>query len=91
MSPDASWIGQSRIDELTRLGKAEKFWPISPDVIVEVKSDTDDFTETVAHASHFRIRGTLYAVAIDPDTREVVELGTAPEGLTLDVDSIIDA
>jgi Uma2 family endonuclease len=91
MSPDASWISQPRIDELTKLGKADKYWPISPDIVIEVKSDTDDFTDTVAHAKHFRKRGTLYAVAIDPDTREVVELGTPPEGLTLDFDAIIDA
>ena len=89
--PDASWISQPRIDELTRLGKAEKYWPISPDIIIEVKSDSDEFTDTIAHAKHFRKRGTIYAVAIDPDTREVVELGTAPEGLTLDFDAIIDA
>jgi Uma2 family endonuclease len=91
MSPDASWVSRSRIDELTKLGKANKFWPISPDVVIEVKSDTDNFDDTVAHAEHFRKRGTSYAVAIDPETREVVELGTAPEGLALDFDAIVDA
>jgi hypothetical protein len=85
MSPDASWISRPRIDELTRLGKAEKYWPISPDVIIEVKSDSDDFTDTVAHTEHFRSRGSAYAVAIDPETREVVEFGIAPEGLRLDL------
>jgi Uma2 family endonuclease len=91
MSPDASWISQPRIDELTRLGKAEKYWPISPDIIIEVKSDSDEFADTIAHSEHFRSRGTIYAVAIDPDTREVVELGAAPEGLAVDFDAIIDA
>ncbi len=91
MSPDASWISQPRIDELIRLGKAEKYWPISPDIIVEVKSDSDDFTDTIAHVEHFRSRGTTYAAAVDPDTRAVVELGTAFGGLTLDFDAIIDA
>jgi Uma2 family endonuclease len=91
MSPDASWMSQPRIDELIRLGKAEKYWPISPDVVIEVKSDSDEFSDTLAHAEHFIDRGTLYAVAIDLDTREVVELGAAPDGLTLDFDSIIDA
>ncbi len=91
MSPDASWVSRSRIDELTKLGKANKFWPISPDVVIEVKSDSDDFDDTIGHAKHFRERGTSYAVAIDPETRNVVELGTAPEGLALDFDAIIDA
>jgi hypothetical protein len=30
-------------------------------------------------------------VAIDPETREVVERGTKPAGLELDFDAIIDA
>jgi hypothetical protein len=35
-------------------------------------------------------RGSHYAVAIDPTTREVVERGQAPSGLVLDFDAIID-
>jgi hypothetical protein len=35
--------------------------------------------------------GSRYAVAIDPTTREVIQLGEAPEGLSLDFDAIIDA
>ena len=35
--------------------------------------------------------GKAYAVAIDPVTREVVERGVAPAGLTLHFDAIIDA
>jgi hypothetical protein len=35
--------------------------------------------------------GTRYAVAIDPFTREVVERGEPPDGLSLDFDAIIDA
>jgi hypothetical protein len=38
-----------------------------------------------------RARGSQYAVAINPETREVVPLGTPPEGLVLDFDAIIDA
>jgi hypothetical protein len=35
--------------------------------------------------------GSQYTVAIDPFTREVVERGEAPEGLSLDFDAIIGA
>ncbi len=56
-----------------------------------MKSDSDDFTDTIAHAKHFCQRGTIYAVAIDPDTRQVIDLGAAPAGLNLDFDAIIDA
>lgn len=89
-SPDASWVSQPRIDALTAT-EAAGFWPVSPDVVIEVKSDTDSFDDTVTKIALFIERGSGYAVAINPKTREVVELGTIPVGLTLDFDAIIDA
>jgi hypothetical protein len=56
-----------------------------------VKSDSDTFAETLAKVQLFVERGTRYAVAIDPTTREVVEVGKRPDGLELDFDAIIDA
>lgn len=89
-SPSVSWVSQSRIDALLP-ADAQGFWPISPDVAIEVKSDSDTFAETLAKVQLFVERGTRYAVAIDPTTREVVEVGKRPDGLELDFDAIIDA
>ena len=89
-SPDASWVSQPRIDVLSEKNAAG-FWPISPDVAIEVRSDTDAFAKTVAKIELFIARGSTYAVAIDPQTREVVERGTPPPGMQLNFDDIIDA
>jgi len=89
-SPDASWVSQARIDALAP-EETEGFWPISPDVAIEVRSSTDSFEETVAKIECFVARGTRYAVAIDPATRQVVEIGNRPDGLELDFDAIMDA
>jgi Uma2 family endonuclease len=89
-SPDASWVSRTTIDAIPP-EKEDGFWPISPDVAVEVKSDTDDFADVVATIEMYRERGTGYAVAINPETREVQERGTPPPGLALDFDAIIDA
>jgi len=89
-SPDASWVSQSRIDSLNEIEVAG-FWPLSPDVAIEVKSVSDDFRDTVAKIEFYMRHGSQYTVAIDPFTREVVERGEAPEGLSLDFDAIIDA
>ncbi|MBD5655924.1 MAG: Uma2 family endonuclease [Candidatus Eremiobacteraeota bacterium] len=89
-APDGSWVSQARIDALTGTERSG-FWPIGPDVVIEVKSKTDNFSQTVAKCSLFIERGSSYAVAIDPATREVVQLGVAPAELTLDFDAIIDA
>jgi Uma2 family endonuclease len=89
-APDAAWVSQKCIDALTDQQKA-KYWPISPDVAIEVASETDDFELTVSRAETFIERGGQYAVAIDPRTREVQPRGTPPPGLKLDFDAIIDA
>jgi hypothetical protein len=49
-------------------------WPISPNVAIEIRSLADSFAATVAKIELFIARGSIYAVAIDPTTREVVEL-----------------
>jgi Uma2 family endonuclease len=90
-APDASWVSQPRIDAQVGTLTEDGFWPLSPDVVIEVKSKIDLWRDTVAKVQTFIARGSTYAVAIDPDTREVVSLGTPPPGLALDVDAIIDA
>ena len=89
-SPDGAWVSQSRIDALTAKESAG-YWPISPDVAIEVRSDSDTFEDTVKTAEAYVRRGSSCSVAIDPTTREVVEFGTAPGGLILDFHAIIDA
>jgi Uma2 family endonuclease len=89
-SPDASWVSPTTIEAVPPENE-DGFWPLSPDVVIEVKSDTDDFPDVVAKIDMYRERGTSYAVAINPETREVQERGTPPPGLALDCDAIIDA
>ena len=89
-SPDASWVSQSRIDALT-VAERRVFYPLSPDVAIEVRSPSDSFETTVERADEYIEYGSTYSVAIDPKTRRVVELGAPPAGLTLDFDAIIDA
>jgi Uma2 family endonuclease len=88
--PDASWVSAARIAAISP-EVAEKFWPISPDVVIEVASNSDSFADVLAKIGRYVERGTRYAVAIDPRTREVVERGTPPPDLVIDFDAIIDA
>jgi Uma2 family endonuclease len=88
--PDASWVSAPRIQAIAP-EIVEKFWPLSPDIVIEVASDSDSFADVVAKIERYIERGTTYAVAIDPRTREVVARGTSPADLALDCDAIIDA
>ena len=89
-SPDASWVSALRIAPLTP-NQYAKFWPLSPDVAIEVRSWSDDFRDTVAKIEFYMLHGSQYAVAIDPFTREVFERGAVPDGLLLNFEAIIDA
>ena len=89
-SPDASWMTDERIASLSP-EKKTGFWPISPDIVIEVRSKSDHFDEVVRKTRSYVDRGTRYAVAIDPQTRSVREFGDAPENLVLDFSAIIDA
>jgi Uma2 family endonuclease len=88
--PDASWASPQTIASVPPQD-VERFWPVSPDVAIEIKSQTDSFTDTIARAEMYRDRGSKYSVAINPETRDVQERGTPPDGLVLDFDAIIDA
>lgn len=89
-SPDASWISPSQMESLSERPKTG-FWPVSPAVVIEVRSSTDNFAEVTAKTAFYVERGTQYAVAIDPQNRAVKEFGEAPAGLALDFTAIMDA
>ena len=83
VAPDASWVSQPRVDAQKGFLDEDGFWPINPDVAIEVKSRTDDWRVTVARIGTFIERGSTYAVAINPETRDVVPGGTlAPRSHT---------
>lgn len=90
LCPDASWVSQERIAALSEEERS-KFWPISPDIVIEVRSKNDAFSETLDKLETFVDRGTHYAVAIDPFTREWTQRGTPPPDLELNIDAIVDA
>ena len=90
LSPDAAWIARERV-ALFSPEQQREYRTITPDVVIEVKSDSDDWRDVKAKIDRYRADGAVYAVAIDPDSRDVYETGSSPLGLNLDFDAIIDA
>lgn len=89
-APDASWISFERWYGLSAKER-EKYPRVIPDVVVEIVSDTDSYAAQRRKTERYVQQGAVYAVVIDPRTRQVEEFGTAPDGLALDFDRIIDA
>jgi Uma2 family endonuclease len=79
-SPDAAWI---RRDRLKTVGAAEreKFLPLAPDFVAELRSPTDRLTVLRKKLQEYVDNGVRLAWLIDPIERrvEVYRPGVAPE------------
>lgn len=64
-SPDASWIKRERWEALTPQ-EQEKFSPISPDFVIELRSSTDTLTELQAKMAEYIANGVRLGWLLDP-------------------------
>lgn len=71
-SPDASWVELSRWNGLTRQ-QQERFVPLCPDFVVELRSLSDTIKATQAKMEEYKENGAKLGWLIDPQ-RKVVEI-----------------
>lgn len=71
-SPDASWVELSRWNNLTRQ-QQERFVPLCPDFVVELRSLSDTIKATQKKMEEYRDNGAKLGWFIDPQ-RKVVEI-----------------
>jgi Uma2 family endonuclease len=78
-APDAAWIRRERWEALP-LAQRQKFAPISPDFVVELKSPSDKFEDLQSKMQEYIENGVLLGWLIDPMERRVwiYQLGTEP-------------
>ncbi len=69
-SPDASWVPRSRRAELTPEDR-NRFIPICPDFVVELRSDTDRLNTLRAKMEEYMENGARLGWLIDPRDRRV--------------------
>jgi Uma2 family endonuclease len=90
-APDASWVLRSRLDEIPR-DTRERFLPLCPDLVVEIKSPSDKLADLEAKMEEYRENGVRLGWLIDPEARRVhvyrperqVETLEGPLGVTGD-------
>ncbi|MDJ0717135.1 MAG: Uma2 family endonuclease [Prochloraceae cyanobacterium] len=71
-SPDASWVKMERWNALTK-EQQEKFLPICPDFVVELRSPSDGLKKLQEKMVEYRENGARLGWLIDPQ-RKVVEI-----------------
>lgn len=79
-SPDAAWIERDRWDALTD-EERQKFPPIAPDFVIELRSATDSLTILQTKMQEYQANGVRLGWLINPQeqTVEIYRLGQAVE------------
>jgi Uma2 family endonuclease len=70
LSPDASWVRREKIDALTPEEK-RKFLPLSPDFVVELRSETDALKTLQSKMEEYMENGVRLGWLIDAKLRRV--------------------
>ena len=69
-SPDAAWVRNSRLENITA-GQWEKFLPLCPDFVAEVRSATDRLSTLKGKMLEYLENGALLGWLIDPQKKHV--------------------
>lgn len=69
-SPDAAWVSQARWEALTP-EQRQKWVPLCPDFVVELKSASDDIEDLRLKMQEYLSNGLRLGWLIDPETRTV--------------------
>jgi Uma2 family endonuclease len=69
-SPDVAWVELSRWNALTD-EQREKFPPLAPDFVIELRSRTDKLPELQAKMLEYRDNGVRLGLLINPQDRQV--------------------
>jgi Uma2 family endonuclease len=69
-SPDVAWVRLDRWNSLTP-EEQEKFPPIVPDFVIELRSRTDNLSVLQAKMAEYRANGVLLGWLINPQDRQV--------------------
>jgi Uma2 family endonuclease len=82
-SPDAAWVNSERWENLSEQQR-EKFIPLCPDFIVELRSATDGLQELQAKMEEYVAGGVRLGWLIDPQERRVYVYGAGGRAEVLD-------
>jgi Uma2 family endonuclease len=82
-APDFSWVKKERWDALAK-ARRERFAPVCPDFVVELRSRTDSLKSLRAKMEEYVANGARLGWLIDPGTRKVYVYRPQAEVETLD-------
>jgi Uma2 family endonuclease len=69
-APDAAWTSEKRLEKFTEKEK-EKFLPLCPDFVIELRSSSDNLKELQAKMDEYIENGARLGWLVDPKNRQV--------------------
>jgi Uma2 family endonuclease len=67
LSPDVSWIEKSRLEGIS----LEQFCPVVPDFVIELRSTTDNLTDTQKKMVEYQQLGVRLGLLVNPQNKQV--------------------
>ena len=86
-APDVAFVSQRRLDEA---GDVEGYWPGAPDLVVEVISPGDKYTEVEEKVLEWLESGALMVVVVNPRKRAVTVYRSLTDIVVLTGDDTLD-
>lgn len=86
--PDLAFVTQARIDEV---GPVDGYWPGAPDIVAEVVSPNDRFSDTEQKALGWLTAGSKIVWVVDPAQSHVTEYRSATDIRVLGADETLTA
>lgn len=83
-APDCAWVRLDRWDALTP-EQQEKFPPIAPDFLIELRSRTDNLETLQAKMQEYRANGVALGILINPQDQQV-EIYRSTPSIAIDVE-----
>ena len=87
-APDFAFITRQRIDEV---GPVTGYWPGAPDLLAEVVSPHDTFSDVEAKALGWLAAGTRVVWVVDPSQQHVTVYRSPSDIAVIEADGILDA
>ena len=70
-SPDAAWILKSRLERFS-IAEQEKFLPLCPDFVIEIKSPTDSVADLKNKLQEYVENGARLGWLLNPEVRQLL-------------------
>jgi Uma2 family endonuclease len=86
-APDVAFISRTRIEAI---GKVKGFWPGAPDLVVEVVSPGDTYSEVEEKAIDWLEAGALMVLTLNPNKRTVTVYRSLSDITILHDDATLD-